>query len=357
MAFCDLCQRDGVDELSSEGADNGGRLAHWLECSACGKYGVEDVWREAMQTRRSIQQPLRRRVCAVVRRDTDRAGKCATPIAFETLPLLTARHEEPTSPLRQMERFVALAAERAGYFGGTSRFDNDAAMATRLYFDFDVFEPRRLDGDILAFMQAVEQCGYAKRAPFAKRTSFDCTLTPEGWRFAETIRRTPHEGDQAFVAMWFHSRMNDTFEHGIALALRATGYNPYRVDRAASQNKIDDDIIANIRKSRLVVADLTGVRPNVFYEAGFAHGLGVPLVLTCNSQWSGQYTRAEPDQATNAELITEGWFKQVETHALDIRNYPLLGWSDPEDLRKALYKRIHALALNLVPPRTEEEWK
>ena len=48
-------------------------------------------------------------------------------------------------------------------------------------------------------------------------------------------------------------------------------------------NHIDDEIIAAIRRSRCLVADLTGQRQNVYYEAGFAQGLGKPVVWTCRA--------------------------------------------------------------------------
>jgi nucleoside 2-deoxyribosyltransferase len=36
-----------------------------------------------------------------------------------------------------------------------------------------------------------------------------------------------------------------------------------------------------IRRSRFLVSDLTGNRPGVYYESGFAAGLGLPVVWTC----------------------------------------------------------------------------
>lgn len=39
-------------------------------------------------------------------------------------------------------------------------------------------------------------------------------------------------------------------------------------------NKIDDEIIGEIRRSAFIVADFTGHRGGVYFEAGFAMGLG-----------------------------------------------------------------------------------
>jgi hypothetical protein len=43
-----------------------------------------------------------------------------------------------------------------------------------------------------------------------------------------------------------------------------------------------DEIIAKIRESRFVVADFWGNRGGVYYEAGFAFGLNLPVFMLCN---------------------------------------------------------------------------
>ena len=57
--------------------------------------------------------------------------------------------------------------------------------------------------------------------------------------------------------MWFNTSMNDAYEEGIALAIEDAGYKPVRIDRKDHNNKIDDEIIAEIRRSRFLVADFT----------------------------------------------------------------------------------------------------
>lgn len=93
--------------------------------------------------------------------------------------------------------------------------------------------------------------------------------------------------DQVFVAMWFHTSTEELYDKGIEPAIRDAGYKPYIVSRDPSVNKIDDAIIANIRQSKFVVADFThgdsGHRGSVYYEAGFAEGLGLQVIRTCRS--------------------------------------------------------------------------
>ena len=122
--------------------------------------------------------------------------------------------------------------------------------------------------------------------------------------------------------MWFDESMNEVYEMGIDPAVRHAGYSPVRIDRKEHANKIDDEIIAEIRRARFVVADFThgkeGVRGGVYYEAGFAQGLDIPVIFSCRE-----------------DMIKELHF--------DTRQYNHIAWNDPEELRDRLLKRITAL--------------
>ncbi|QOJ22298.1 MAG: nucleoside 2-deoxyribosyltransferase [Gammaproteobacteria bacterium] len=85
---------------------------------------------------------------------------------------------------------------------------------------------------------------------------------------------------QAFVAMWFDKTMDSFYQNGIKLAIEADGTKCMRIDLHEHNNKICDEIIAEIRRSNYLVADFTGNRGGVYYEAGFAYGLGIPVIWT-----------------------------------------------------------------------------
>ena len=80
---------------------------------------------------------------------------------------------------------------------------------------------------------------------------------------------------------------------------------PYIIDEDSFEEKICDRIEVEIRRSRLLVADFThgddGARGSVYYEAGLAKGLGLPVVWTCRES-------------------------QMDELHFDINHYPHLGW-------------------------------
>ena len=62
-----------------------------------------------------------------------------------------------------------------------------------------------------------------------------------------------------------------------------SGLNLYRGDEKHSNNDILDNIIRLIVKSRVIIANINGKNPNVFYELGIAHTLGKPVILLCQA--------------------------------------------------------------------------
>ena len=92
--------------------------------------------------------------------------------------------------------------------------------------------------------------------------------------------RDEEEASRGFMAMWFDPSMDQVWEEGFEPGIREAGYEPMRIDQKQHVNKIDDEVRAEIRKARFVVADLTGDRGGVYYEAGFAHGLGIRVIFT-----------------------------------------------------------------------------
>jgi hypothetical protein len=84
---------------------------------------------------------------------------------------------------------------------------------------------------------------------------------------------------RAFVLISFEDQYLAVYEELIKAPLEDAGYEVERADSRLNQQSILKDIIRGIAGADLVVADLTGLNPNVFYELGIAHSLGVATIL------------------------------------------------------------------------------
>jgi len=82
-----------------------------------------------------------------------------------------------------------------------------------------------------------------------------------------------------FVLMPFDPSFEDIYNLGIKAACHDAGAYCERVDEQIFQDSVLERIYNQISKADIIVADMTGKNPNVFYEAGYAHALGKSTIL------------------------------------------------------------------------------
>jgi hypothetical protein len=106
-------------------------------------------------------------------------------------------------------------------------------------------------------------------------------ISPAGWDYIQSLDKRNSDSQIGFCAMWFDDRLEPLWQNGLEPAIVEAGYEAKRIDKHPHNNRIDDEIIAMIRRSRFVVCDLTGNRQGVYFESGFAMGLNLPVIWTC----------------------------------------------------------------------------
>jgi hypothetical protein len=163
------------------------------------------------------------------------------------------------------------------------------------------------------------------------------SISPRGWLRIQELSEVASESRQGFVAMWFSAQTDEFYKEGIEPAVKEAGFDCKLIKNVQHNNKIDDAIVAEIRKSRFVIADFTvwrcpkcenceetkdcknkvKVRGGVYFEAGFAQGLGLPVIWT----------------------VHKNCFDELH---FDTRQYNHIVYGDPQDLREQLYNRIAA---------------
>jgi len=104
-------------------------------------------------------------------------------------------------------------------------------------------------------------------------------IKENGWIAIENYE-TFQNSNQAFVAMWFDENMLSAYQK-IKQACFDNKFSAFRIDYKEHNNEISGEILAEIRKSRFLIADVTGQRQGVYFEAGYALALGIPVIWSC----------------------------------------------------------------------------
>lgn len=107
-------------------------------------------------------------------------------------------------------------------------------------------------------------------------------LTMKGWGKYHEDKQTVRNSKQVFMAMPFGVCEVDTiYKECFRDAVSATGFQLFKVDEEPKAGSINNKMIVDIRNRRFLIADLTGENAGSYWEAGFAQGLGLPVIYTC----------------------------------------------------------------------------
>lgn len=142
-------------------------------------------------------------------------------------------------------------------------------------------------------------------------------VTFEGWKKAADYSKKTSNSKTAFVAMHFDSTLQNVRTE-IKKSIEAAGFIPVLIDDKEHNNQIVPEILYEIRKARFLVADFTNQRNGVYYEAGYADGLGLPVIALCEKN----------DFDKNMHF--------------DLRQKNIILWEKPEEIYEKLVRRIIA---------------
>src|SRR5258708_4765402 len=127
----------------------------------------------------------------------------------------------------------------------------------------------------------------------------------------------------AFVLMPLATGFEDAYQLAVKPACEAAGAYTERGDETVFRDSLDQRVYNQIAKADLLVAEMTGRDPSVFYETGYAHALGKTVIL-----------------------LTE----RAEDIPFDLKQYPhIVHGGHLTDLRRDLEKRVRHFVETMGP--------
>lgn len=110
-------------------------------------------------------------------------------------------------------------------------------------------------------------------------------LTIEGWRRFDDLQRMQVRGRVGFMAMQFNvPEINEAYERCFKKAAEDAGFGLSILTEGQGAGLIDDQLRVAIRAAKFLVADISTGNRGAYWEAGFAEGLGRPVIYTCKKE-------------------------------------------------------------------------
>lgn len=91
------------------------------------------------------------------------------------------------------------------------------------------------------------------------------------------------DSKEVFVLIPFKEIFQTFYYNVIKPVVESLGYSISKADEDLRVGEVIKQILESIQNSRLVIADVSGKNPNVFYELGFAHGIHKKVLIITQS--------------------------------------------------------------------------
>ena len=245
-----------------------------VQCPVCGEY---KIYRDLTHELDGLGDAGGFLSCAT--RQNWESAQSGLKLSRENAEELAKQHSR-TSVKANLDKLVAFLGSKIKRPSGRHRF--------KTAVDYPVID---VDGQE-EFREYLKWLADAKIIEVVSETQegyVDVKLTIESWKRLEPSRDPGGKPGTCFVAMWFDdAETGAAYRDGIEPAVRSAGFTPIRIDEKEHNNQIADEIMAEIRGAQFTVADFTGDRAGVYYEAGFARGLGREVIYSCRNDWLGR---------------------------------------------------------------------
>lgn len=320
---CPICQNASCTVVSTKGEDSTG-----FDCEICGKFEIgRTVFSGPLDPEKNTLSPVQRAALSHRLRTASSAG---------TVPLITTdwyQHfiSDPSLPSPAVQ-----AANIIRYVGDEVMRTGKDIRSLPPAFHVIVGSPNRdfavnlanelIRGEILRGRDG---------NTLNSRDITSANLTLAGWERYEAEKRGKFAGKSGFIAMKFGDDTLDPLVKNVIKPAIKTGLAYDLVDmRDIAQAGIIDNIMrVQIRDAAFVIVDLSHDNYGAYWEAGYAEGLGKPVIYICE----------------------ESKFKTAQTH-FDTNHCTTVLWSMDDDGKRFGDELIATLrrSLNLFPGSREQ---
>lgn len=193
----------------------------------------------------------------------------------------------PKNIIEKIDNVLLYMSHKTKSFNEAILFDEETSY--RLFFCID-------NTEFFKILSYLNSQNYITDKCIARDYLGGYAITEKGvQRISDLLDST--SSDRCFIAMWFNDETSEFYNY-LVKAVQGNpeiedknsdgygaGYKAIRIDNKDHNNYIPNEIIAEIKRCKFMIADLTGYRGGVYFEAGFAEGLGKPVIYTCNEDW------------------------------------------------------------------------
>ena len=187
-------------------------------------------------------------------------------------------HYPLPTPMQQMENLLVDMAHRSMYIGEMIKIPHCKDLASyQLQYWIGAVDRSSL----ITLIRELEEKRLIKTS-LHSQVEWRGSLTISGWEKVKQLEQINQASKKVFLAMKFDKDHISFLKNTLAPALKEIGFELNILsDIPSKENLIDNKLRVAIQQSRFLICDLTHGNHGAYWEAGYAEGLGLPVIYIC----------------------------------------------------------------------------
>jgi len=284
---CPVCEKVTVSESARDGKND----LNYVDCSNCGRYALGGIAQGVLSSGWAGNKQV---LAHWIRK---RANINNPPFVLNEFLELVRTVQLPSAH-EQRDNLLTAIGDSLKHPGERIEIDADRFQAIT-----GTATPQSLEWLLQEFLNAKIVSGAMMGIAGDDDFVLDgATLTLDGWTQYFELKRSDKQSRLAFMAMPFKfPELTNVFESCFVPAVKRAGFELRRVIDNQGAGLVDDQIRVGIRRSRFVVCELAEQNQGAYWEAGFAEGIGLPVIYTCRDD---EFKKIHFD---TSHLVTVRW--------------------------------------------------
>lgn len=319
---CYFCGSDCVTKQSIAAYEE-------IQCQFCGNYIISF---SALSTLEDYKN--KRHIIAGYLEETRNSRNNPLKIYTDFPDTILNDYRIPKTTMEKLEKVLIYCYDKNEYIG--QEFVTHNTSTDKIYFKSryylngetnrtGVAYTRNTD-ELIGILDTIADLGWIE-LKYTSDNSMHFILKAEGLIHAEQLLKTNLNSNKVFVAIEFHNDYEKRLNEAIKPACKECNFKAFIISDVLHNNNINNEIIVAIKRSKFVIADFTHNNHGVYYEAGYASGMGLQVIKTCNKNWF--------------DKIIDNTKHKSKLH-FDVDHDNFILYSDNDDYKKKLKDWIRA---------------
>jgi len=276
---CPVCLADNTTETHVGLTEN----EYLYSCKRCGEFILKfrgddlahpEMLGQDVEKRATLSHWIRTKYEACRKEPPDKHGGRAKPYLSGELVKNIIRNPRPslTEQADNYVRWIGDNVKVGGQYIAVEELAIQAIVGSATIDEFELVSSHLRDEKLI---------GHKSEPDIWRKV----TLSFAGWQRYRELKRATADSRKAFMAMQYNEpELESIVENVFRDAIRQTGFDLFILRDHPKAGLIDDRLRAEIRAARFLIADLTHGNAGAYWEAGYAEGLGKPVIYTCEKK-------------------------------------------------------------------------